>query len=144
MAGSEQAHGHQEYSGREHRLIYGCVFLKDSRTLVTGDNGGRVVVWDIARAKPVTTWQAHPNGIRAMALTPDGRTLATGGFENVVTLWHTATWRSMLTIEHSGVVYALAFSHDGQFLAIGGAGEGHREITRLWRAASFEETDHNR
>ena len=111
---------HQEHSGRGHRAVPCCVFLKDSRTLVTGDNSGRVVVWDIEGGKTVSTWQAHPSGIRALALAPDGRTLATGGYGNVVMVWHTATWRSMLTLEHPAEVQALAFLHDGQILAIGG------------------------
>ena len=133
-------------------MIHGSVFLNDSRTLVTGDNAGRVVVWDIEHGNIISSWQAHPSGIRAVALAPDGRTLATGGYEKAVTLWHTATWRSMLTINNPAEVMALAFSHDGQILAIGGgagelgggAADGNFCITRLWRAPSLEETNQQR
>jgi hypothetical protein len=47
----------------------------------------------------------------------------------------------MLTFEHPGAVYALAFSHGGQmFATIGPAGEGGRHVTRLWRGDSFDAT----
>jgi WD40 repeat protein len=118
-------------------LIHCCVFLKDNRTLVTGDNGGRIVLWDVPRARLINLWQAHSSGLRAMALSPDGKTLATGGYDSAVTLWHTAAWRSMLTLEHPATIYALAFSPDGKTLATG-CEDG---ITRLWRAGSFAEAD---
>jgi len=101
----------------DQRLLHGCVFLPDNRTLVTGDNGGHIVVWDLQRRKTIHAWQAHPAGIRALALAPDGRTLVSGGYDGTVTLWHTATWRAMLTFEHPSAVYALAFSPDGRALA---------------------------
>ena len=71
-----------------------------------------------------------------MALSPDGQTFASGGYDGgTVTLWHTPTWRAMLTLEHPGTVYAMAFSSDGQVLATG----CEDNMIRLWRAASASE-----
>jgi WD40 repeat protein len=119
------------------RFLHGCVFLADNRTLATGDNGGHIVLWDTERRKRIHSWQAHPAGIRAMALAPDGRTLATGGYDGTVTLWHTATWRAMLTFEHPSAVYALAFSQDGQFFATA-CDDG---VIRLWEAPAMSEIE---
>jgi WD40 repeat protein/tRNA A-37 threonylcarbamoyl transferase component Bud32 len=118
-------------------LIHGCAFLRDRPLLATGDNGGRIVLWDAVQGRVAGSWQAHSTGIRAMALSPDGRTLATGSYDGTVTLWHTATWRAMLTFDHPGTVYALAFSLNGQVLATG-CEDG---IARLWRAASGDEVE---
>jgi WD40 repeat protein/tRNA A-37 threonylcarbamoyl transferase component Bud32 len=121
---------HQRSAAGWLRLLHGSVFLHDNRTLVTGDNAGRVIVWDTKKQRLLHSWQAHSAGIRAMALSPDGRSLATGGYDHSVTLWHTATWRAMLTLEHPATVYAIAFSHNGGILATG-CEDG---LARLWRA----------
>src|SRR4029077_6102476 len=60
--------------------------------------------------------------LRRIAWSPDGASLAGGGFDEVVRVWDVQSgnaihsWRG-----HSGVIYAVCWSSDGKQLASGGA-----------------------
>jgi predicted NACHT family NTPase len=65
----------------------------------------------------------HTAGINAIALAPDGRTLATGSWDTTVRLWDRHTRRELRSLAgHGAGVRCLAFSPDGKRLASGGSG----------------------
>ena len=69
-------------------------------------------------------------------ISPDGRTLATAGWDGVVKLWHVPTGQEMATLEATeGNVWSVAFSPDGMSLA---AGTQHGDAGQvvLWHASS--------
>ena len=72
----------------------------------------------------------HTEGITALAYSPDGQTLATGGGDGV-RLWDTASGQVKASLP-AGSVPTLAFAPDGQTLATG-SDDG---TVRLWDAAS--------
>ena len=89
---------------------------------------------------------AHVGGCVAAALDPRGRYLASGGFDSIVNLFDTSEWiaartitvcecvfycllplclystASRLTLNARQAISDLSFSHDGEYLAIAGAG----------------------
>ena len=70
-----------------------------------------------------------------MAVSPDGRTLATASCDRSIKLWDTGTGRELRTLcREEGWMRALAFSPDGNTLAIGGGSP----VLRLWEASSKE------
>jgi WD40 repeat protein len=56
---------------------------------------------------------------QALAITPDGRTVAGGDANGAVNLWDTTTGNLTLHLDVPGPVLSLAFSRDGNWLAIG-------------------------
>src|SRR5262245_59172246 len=74
----------------------------------------------------------------AMAFSPDGRLIATGGSDTAIKIWDAATGRVLRTLNgHVGGVKAVAFSPDGQRLGSGG-NDGR---IRFWEIASGVEAD---
>jgi WD40 repeat protein len=73
----------------------------------------------------------HPGPVRAVAYSPDGARLASGGMDGAVRVWDAHTGAVMLTLaRHRGWVNAVAYSPDGGSLASGGS-DG---AVRVWDA----------
>ncbi|MHC4407123.1 MAG: WD40 repeat domain-containing protein, partial [Planctomycetota bacterium] len=75
-------------------------------------------------------------GVRALAFSPNGRALASGGYDDAIRLWDVQTGR--LVRRYRGTtrpwVAALAFSPDGSRLA-----SGEHRLLRLWDVRSAKE-----
>jgi RNA polymerase sigma factor (sigma-70 family) len=106
---------------RGHRaLIRSLVFAADGRTLVSGSHDKTVRFWDVARGKEVRRFD-EPDMVLAIALSPDGKTLATGSFHSTNSKWtvrfrDAATGREQRRFQTDRFVFHLAFSPDGKTL----------------------------
>ncbi|WP_406696982.1 WD40 repeat domain-containing protein [Singulisphaera sp. Ch08] len=100
---------------------------------------GEIRLWDLTTSrvpKPRNRLIGHGFGVISVAFSPDGTTLATGGFDRAVKLWNVATGREMATLTgHEGWVAAAQFSPDGTVLATG----SHDQTIRLWDVATRQE-----
>src|SRR5262249_22157955 len=74
-----------------------CVaFSRDGKTLFSGGYGGQVHVLDPATGKELRRFGAHGLSISCLALSPNGRLLATGGEQDKdVCLWDLATGKQV-------------------------------------------------
>jgi WD40 repeat protein/DNA-binding SARP family transcriptional activator len=63
----------------------------------------------------------HADQVRALAITPDGRTLASAGDENTIQLWDLSTGQALgpPLAGHTDTIWSLAFSPDSRLLASG-------------------------
>lgn len=68
---------------------------------------------------PRHTLTGHQGPVRAVAFTPDGKLLATGGEDGKIALWLVEEGREWRTFEEPGPVTALAFNVDGALLFAG-------------------------
>jgi WD40 repeat protein len=115
--------------------INAMAFSADGKTLATSSSYGTVRLWDVATHSPIgAPFSGHGDGA-FVALSPDGKILATisgdGRGDSTVRLWDVATHTLIgapLT-GHKGLVRTLAFSADGNTLAIGNGIDG---TVRLW------------
>ncbi|MDH6104620.1 trypsin-like peptidase domain-containing protein, partial [Anabaenopsis tanganyikae CS-531] len=94
----------------------------------------RVVPW--ASSSLVKTLTGHSSFVDSVAFSPDGKTLASGSWDDTIKLWDVATGRSIATLTgHSGSVNSVAFSPDSlRGAAIGKTlASGSRDNTiKLW------------
>ena len=112
-------------------------FEAGGRTFLTGGSDGKLRRWDAATGRELTTVLARRAAIHRLAITPDGKTLATWEIgEFPVRLWNAATGASRGTASgHTGFVQALAFARDGEILASAGL-DG---TVHLWDVATGRE-----
>jgi WD40 repeat protein len=74
-------------------------------------------------------WEA-PGKVRALAVSPDGKDLASGGTDKDITLWNPETGKKIERSfkGHKGTISGLAFSPDGKYLA----SASYDNTARLW------------
>ncbi len=129
-----------EFTGEGHQSYVTGAALAGSQ-LVTGGYDGRLIWWDIEKREPVRSIAAHERWIRNVVASPDGKLVATVADDMLCKIWdatsgelrHTLIEHKPMTPHHfPSMLYAVAFSPDGQFLATGDK-VGHIAV---WEVAS--------
>lgn len=83
--------------------------------------------------KPVHVLTGHKDILYRVAFSPDGKLLATAGYDRVIKLWDTASGKEVRALkDHSDTVYGLAFNHDGRLLLSGAADRA----VKVWDVAT--------
>lgn len=118
--------------------VSGLLFTPDGRKLISSSFDRSTRIWDVSAGRESAT--LHGLVGFAIALTPDGRRLATGGElpGSAVKLWDPIAGREVLSLPGRGEFFGqVVFSPDGSLLAaISLSG-----IANLWRAPSWQEIE---
>ncbi len=110
--------------------VYAVAISPNSQTLSVGSFGA-IRIWDLTTGKEMQTIAAHSSWVKSLAISPNGRIMASGSNDKTIRLWDLRDGNRIRTIEgHTGSVNAIEFSPDGQILASG----SDDETIRLWGA----------
>ena len=110
--------------------------------VISGHDDGSIRIWNRDGAEQ-TTLTGHRRGIEALAVSPDGKLLASGSqyAENDIRLWELpgGTPRGVMRADRETIT-SLAFSRDGRRLASGTGGfDALKVAVRVWDVASASE-----
>jgi WD40 repeat protein len=93
------------------------------KMLVTGSIDKTVRVWALDTGRPITVLrmpgERGDGVIHAVAVAPDGRQIAVGGWDGRLRVFDTDGWRLRLEKPPSSTIDALRYSPDGKRLALG-------------------------
>jgi len=98
--------------------VTSLVITPDGNTLISG--GKQVEIWNLSKQIRVRTLNSGTEFIHAIALSADGKTIATGDKRGRIALWNINTGQLQRQLSHGNLVYQLAFSANGKFLSSGG------------------------
>ncbi|MEQ8999796.1 MAG: tetratricopeptide repeat protein [Coleofasciculus sp. B1-GNL1-01] len=104
------------------------------------DHATKVRVANVLRqaVNPVREYnrlEGHDSWISSVSFSPDGKTLASGSYDNTIKLWKLETGEAITTLNgHDSLVNSVSFSPDGKTLA---SGSGDNTI-KLWNLETGE------
>src|SRR5262249_6038176 len=113
--------------------VLGLSLTKDGNMLVSGDDKGEIIVWDLPAGKELRRWKLK-GWAWAVAVEPQGKSLLVSeriplvfdsGQMSGLRLWdpQTGQMKADLSKEFKERMAAAAFSPDGKWLAVGRGGE---------------------
>ncbi|KAG1851237.1 WD40-repeat-containing domain protein [Suillus tomentosus] len=110
--------------------ISGVVHLRGGRHIVTCSLDGSLRLWSLESGAQIgENWRDGNDAVRSIALSPNGKTIASGSEDGKVRLWDVKTKKVIVKwAGHTNVVCALCWSADGERLA-SGSWDG---TTRVW------------
>jgi WD40 repeat protein len=135
--------------GGQNRIVWSVAFSPKGDRLLSSGESGVMELWEVSTGRLLRTYggrhwpeklwywltgQYKPNeAATAVAFSPDGRRVLSGGADTAMKLWDTATGALLHTFEgHAGTVPSgVAFSPDGAHVLSGGY-----EAMKLWDAAT--------
>ncbi|MDB6006977.1 MAG: repeat-containing protein, partial [Prosthecobacter sp.] len=90
---------------------------------------GIVKSWKTSDGTPLQSFEGHLDAAYALAVSPDGKMIATGAYDQKIRLWDVATGKELSLLKgHNGVVNSLSFRPDGKVLASASADR----TVKLW------------
>jgi WD40 repeat protein len=116
-------------------------FTPDGKRMATAQAGGNLLLWDTATWKVVQTTKVDDETLYAVAVSPDGKNVATGGGlvimrgahkSHTLRLFDAASGKETVPLDCSRSVLAVAFSPDGKTLAAGSLDA----TLQLWNTAT--------
>jgi WD40 repeat protein len=119
--------------------VTAIAFSKDGTRLAVASGqpskSGLIHLWklgptsNVLEAEKPTIIQAHQDIIYTLSFSPDGKMLASAGYDRIIQLWDTSTTQSIRTLkDHSDTVFSVAFHPDGKLLA---SASGDRAV-KVW------------
>ena len=123
--------------------VWSVAFSPDGNQIISGDEEGILILWDVASGNEIRRFEGHPHGIRSASFSPDGSQILVGSGGIIVGagpgelfLWDVASGNEIRRFEgHPYGTHSVAFSSDGRQILSG----GFDGTAILWDISSGEE-----
>ncbi len=107
-----------EYLGHEKGVL--CFERINDNVIATGAGDGKIIIWDEKAGKVIKEFKAHREPIFDIALSHNGKLLASAAWDGVISLWNTDTWERYNYVYSEGSsTYSLAFTANDAYLVVG-------------------------
>jgi cytochrome c len=107
--------------------VNAVVFLRDGRIATSGEDA-RIAIWPPGEPQPSAVLEGHTAPVVALAVSPDGTTLASASWDHTARLWDVAGGKSRVIEGHQQNVNGVAFTGDGRALVTA----GYDATLRIW------------
>jgi cytochrome c len=107
--------------------VNAVVFLKDGRMATAGADA-KIALWTAGRQQPDEVFEGHTAPIVALAVSPDGTTLASAAWDGTARLWPLGSGAKRVLEGHAQNVNGVAFMPDGKSLV----SVGYDLTVRIW------------
>lgn len=130
--------------GTKHRVsLYRFATAAVSSTAATPKSASTAVPETKHGPKPVQQLRGHESFINTIAVSPDGKTVASGGHDYSLRLWNVETGEQLKnskSTQSSGVVKDVAFLPDGKRLLVGGGLTRGMQRLAIWDVETWRPT----
>jgi RNA polymerase sigma factor (sigma-70 family) len=107
-------------------------FSPDGKTLaagsVSGDAVGELRLWEVSSRRELHCFRGHRGNVLGVAFSPDGRLLASAGFDKTLRVWEVDTAKEVRRLDAPSLLHKVAFTPNGKTLVA----QGPEHVLRFW------------
>jgi WD40 repeat protein len=101
--------------------VYTAVFSHDGKRAISGDDEGKVQIWDLATGQEIRKLLGHKSAVCSIAVSPDDRHIVSGSWDKTIRIWDAENGKELKTIHDKDIFYgcflSVAYSMDGKLIA---------------------------
>lgn len=107
---------------KQHKYPVLCLDLSaDGKTIASGDESGKICIWDGTTRKPRIELVGHPKGVISIAVSADGKLVVSGDRQGYIKVWDLEAGRQKHSLfAHGGGVVSLAIYPTKNFVVTAG------------------------
>lgn len=112
--------------------VQSVALAADGKSAATGDELGRIRVWDVGSGKLLQTIAAHQAAVTGLAFSPDGASVFSSSVDKALTAWNVSDGKPAVKASATASLHGLALINRGAWLATGDS-DG---MVHLWDTAA--------